>query len=45
MDGEMPHIEVRAVEVNDTPTLYELDYDFETDRVYALHVLKGLIQN
>jgi GNAT superfamily N-acetyltransferase len=45
MDEEKPHIEVRAVEVNDTPALYELDYDFETDRVYALHVHNELIQN
>ncbi len=41
----MPHIEVRAVDVNDTPTLHELDYDFETDRIYALHVHNGLVQN
>ena len=45
MDGETPHIEVRAVNVNDTPTLHELDYDFETDRIYALHVHNELVQN
>jgi GNAT superfamily N-acetyltransferase len=45
MDGETPHIEVRAVNVNDTPTLHELDYDFETDRIYALRVHNGLVQN
>lgn len=45
MDGETPHIEVRAVNVNDTPTLHELDYDFETDRIYALHVRNELMQN
>lgn len=45
MDQETPHIEVRVVDVNDTPTLYELDYDFETDRVYAFHVHNELIQN
>ncbi|GAC1359287.1 MAG: hypothetical protein NVS2B12_41640 [Ktedonobacteraceae bacterium] len=45
MDGETPHIEVRAVDVTDTPTLHELDYDFETDRIYALHVHNSLIQN
>lgn len=45
MDEEMPHIEVRAVNVNDTPTLHELDYDFETDCIYALHVHNELVQN
>ena len=45
MDGEIPHVEVRAVNVDDTPALHELDYDFETDRIYALHVHNGLIQN
>ena len=45
MDEETPHIEVRAVNVNDTPTLHELDYDFETDRIYALHVHNDLMQN
>ncbi len=45
MDGETPHIEVRAVNVNDTPTVHELDYDFETDRIYALRVHNGLVQN
>ncbi len=45
MDGETPHIEVRAVNVNDTPTLHKLDYDFETDRIYALRVHNGLVQN
>ncbi len=45
MDGETPHIEVRAVNVDDTPTLHELDYDFETDRIYALRVHNGLVQN
>jgi GNAT superfamily N-acetyltransferase len=45
MDGETPHIDVRAVNVNDTPTLHELDYDFETDRIYALRVHNELVQN
>ena len=45
MDGETPHIDVRAVNVSDTPTLHELDYDFETDRIYALRVHNELVQN
>lgn len=40
MDEQLPHIDVRAVDVNDAPALYELDYNFETDRIYALRVKK-----
>jgi GNAT superfamily N-acetyltransferase len=42
-EGATPHIEVRAVHVNDAPALYELDYNFETDRIYTLHVQNHLI--
>lgn len=42
MDGTLPHIdarvELRAVELADAPALHQLDYSFETDRVYTLHV-------
>jgi GNAT superfamily N-acetyltransferase len=38
MDEETPHIEVRVVQVDDAPALHELDYDFETDRVYTLKI-------
>jgi GNAT superfamily N-acetyltransferase len=31
-------IEVRAVEMSDASALHALDYSFETDRVYTLHV-------
>lgn len=37
-EGSTPHIEVRAVHVNDAPALYELDYNFETDLIYTLHI-------
>ncbi len=37
-EGTPPHIEVRAVHVNDAPALYDLDYNFETDRIYTLRV-------
>lgn len=37
-EGTTPHIEVRTVHVNDAPALYELDYNFETDRIYTLRV-------
>jgi GNAT superfamily N-acetyltransferase len=42
MDEETPHIEVRAVQVNDAPAIYNLDYNFETDRIYTLHVQESL---
>ncbi len=41
--GTTPHIEVRAVHVNDAPALYELDYNFETDLIYTLRVHDHLI--
>lgn len=37
-DEETPHIEVRAVLVEDAPALYELDSNFETDHIYTLRV-------
>jgi GNAT superfamily N-acetyltransferase len=37
-EGAVPHIEVRTVHVNDAPALCELDYNFETDLIYTLHV-------
>ncbi len=43
MDEETPHIEVRAVHVSDAPALYELDYDFETDRIYTLRTRNQLM--
>lgn len=42
MDGAPSHIdmhvEVRAVDLADAPALHELDYSFETDRIYILRV-------
>jgi GNAT superfamily N-acetyltransferase len=38
MDGAAPHIDVRAVHVNDAQSLHELDNSFETDRIYTLRV-------
>jgi GNAT superfamily N-acetyltransferase len=43
-EGNVPHIEVRAVHVNDAPALYELDYNFETDRIYTLRMQNHLIR-
>jgi len=45
MSEGMPHIEVRAVHVNDAPALYELDYDFETDRIYTLRTQDYLLKS
>jgi ribosomal protein S18 acetylase RimI-like enzyme len=44
MDEETPHIEVRAVSVDDAHALYKLDYDFETDRIFTLHVHERLLR-
>ncbi len=44
-EGTLPHIEVRAVHVNDAPALYDLDYNFETDRIYALRVQNRLLRD
>jgi GNAT superfamily N-acetyltransferase len=42
MDGADPQVgaqvEVRAVEISDAPALHALDYSFETDRIFTLHV-------
>jgi ribosomal protein S18 acetylase RimI-like enzyme len=45
MVEEMPHIEVRALQIDDAPALYELDYSFETDCVYTLQICDQLVQN
>jgi GNAT superfamily N-acetyltransferase len=42
MDGAAPHldvcVDVRAVNVDDARALHEVDYSFETDRIYTLRV-------
>src|SRR2546423_12581414 len=45
MDEDTPHIEVRAVQINDAPAIYNLDYNFETDRIYTLHVQERLLRS
>ncbi len=45
MDAETPHIDVRAVDIDDAPALHELDYSFETDRVYTLRVRDRLLEH
>lgn len=35
--------EVRAIELSDVQAIHEIDYSFETDRIYALHVLDRMI--
>lgn len=37
-------VEVRAIEMSDAPALHALDYSFETDRIYTLHVLDNFEQ-
>jgi GNAT superfamily N-acetyltransferase len=44
MNGATPAIEVRSVSIADAPALHELDYSFETDRIYALHIGGKLAQ-
>ena len=36
MDGDTPHIDVRAIHSGDAAALHTLDYSFETDRIYTL---------
>ncbi len=42
MDGATPHldvrVDVRTINVEDARALHELDYSFETDRIYTLQV-------
>lgn len=38
MEAESPHIDVRTVLIEDARALHELDYSFETDRIYTLRV-------
>ena len=44
MDEEAPHIDVRAVHIDDATELHKLDYSFETDRIYTLRVQGPLAQ-
>lgn len=44
MEEGNPHIEVRALQVEDAPALFNLEYDFETDRIYTLHVREHLLR-
>ncbi|MBE3559827.1 MAG: GNAT family N-acetyltransferase [Ktedonobacteraceae bacterium] len=44
MDEGTPHIEVRAVHVRDAPAIQNLDYNFETDRIYTLRVRERLLR-
>jgi GNAT superfamily N-acetyltransferase len=44
MDGGNPHIDVRAIRIDDAPAIHELDYSFETDRIYTLCVQGALAQ-
>ena len=32
------HADVRPVELTDAPALHDLDYSFETDRIFTLHI-------
>ena len=43
MDEDTPRIEVHASHVDDAPAIYNLDYNFETDRIYTLHVREKLL--
>ena len=38
------HIDVRAISANDALALHQLDYSFETDRIYTLRVCGPLAQ-
>jgi ribosomal protein S18 acetylase RimI-like enzyme len=45
LDGEMPHIDVRAVHNSDAAKIQELDCSFESDRIYTLRIENRLLQN
>jgi GNAT superfamily N-acetyltransferase len=45
MDGTLPAIDVRSVDITDAPALHQLDYSFETDQIYTLRVNGKLVQN
>lgn len=44
MDEGTPHIDVRAVRPDDALALHQLDYSFEADRIFTLHVHGSLAQ-
>ena len=44
MDGGTPHLEVRAICVDDAAALHALDYSFETDRIYQLRTRDSIPQ-
>lgn len=44
MEATTPHIDVRAVHIDDAPALHELDYSFETDRIYTLRVCDRMLE-
>jgi GNAT superfamily N-acetyltransferase len=45
MDRGKPLISLRAVSIEDAPALHELDYSFETDRIYTLRVQECITQS
>ncbi len=45
MDGGTPHIDVRAIRVDDAAALHVLDYSFETDRIYTLQIRGNIPQD
>ena len=45
MHGGTPHIDVRAIHVDDAAALYALDYSFETDRIYTLQIRGNIPQD
>jgi ribosomal protein S18 acetylase RimI-like enzyme len=45
MDETSPHIDVRAVRIEDAAALHTLDYSYETDRIYTLRVQGRLAQD
>lgn len=45
MDELTPAINVRSVSVTDAPALHQLDYSFETERIYTLRVGGALAQS
>ncbi|HLL79201.1 MAG TPA: GNAT family N-acetyltransferase [Ktedonobacteraceae bacterium] len=44
IDTGSANVELRTLEMSDAPALHQLDYSFETDRIYTLQVRDNLLQ-
>ncbi|HCI79564.1 MAG TPA: hypothetical protein DHW02_07730 [Ktedonobacter sp.] len=45
VEGDTPRIDVRAVQLSDALALHDIDYSFETDRIYTFRTQNHLLHN